>query len=185
MPMTPPKPLPLTDEELIRVRALLDQDKFVRQFWASVRTWVIAAAAVVAGITVGFEALAGVAMMPFGRFADHVATTQARLLVIRYGGADALRAVPLADFERDLAAMVALAQAAGKRVLLVGVIATATGETDDFDLAVERTADARGTGFVDVRAVPYTLPDDLADAVHPAQAWSDRITAAIAQALGT
>jgi len=96
-----------------------------------------------------------------------------------------LRAVPLADFERDLAAMVALAQAAGKRVLLVGVIATATGETDDFDLAVERTADAHGTGFVDVRAVPYTLPDDLADAVHPAQAWSDRITAAIAQALGT
>jgi len=50
---------------------------------------------------------------------------------------------------------------------------------------VERTADAHGTGFVDVRAVPYTLPDDLADAVHPAQAWSDRITAAIAQALGT
>jgi hypothetical protein len=136
------------------------------------------------GATVA-DALAGVAMMPFGRFADHVATTQASVLVIRYGGADALRAVPLADFERDLAAMVALAQAAGKRVLLVGVIATATGETDDFDLAVERTADAHGTGFVDVRAVPYTLPDDLADAVHPAQAWSDRITAAIAQALGT
>jgi hypothetical protein len=82
------------------------------------------------------------------------------------------------------AAMVALAQAAGKRVLLVGVIATATGETDDFDLAVERTADAHGTGFVDVRAVPYTLPDDLADAVHPAQAWSDRITALIAKSLG-
>ena len=136
------------------------------------------------GATVA-DALSGVAMMPFGRFADHVRTTQASTLVIRYGGADALRAVPLADFERDLAAMVALAQAAGKRVLLVGVIATATGETDDFDLAVERTADAHGTGFVDVRAVPYTLPDDLADAVHPAQAWSDRITAAIAQALGT
>ncbi len=130
------------------------------------------------------DALAGVAGMPFGPFAEHVKTTSARLLVIRYGGADALRAVPLADFERDLAAMVALAQAAGKRVLLVGVIATATGETDDFDLAVERTADAHGTGFVDVRAVPYTLPDDLADAVHPAQAWSDRITALIAKSLG-
>jgi hypothetical protein len=136
------------------------------------------------GATVA-DALAGVAMMPFGAFAQHVSATAASTLVIRYGGADALRAVPLADFERDLAAMVALAQAAGKRVLLVGVIATATGETDDFDLAVERTADAFGTGFVDVRAVPYTLPDDLADDVHPAQAWSDRITAAIAQALGT
>ena len=134
------------------------------------------------GATVA-DALTGVAMMPFGRFADHVATTQASVLVIRYGGADALRAVPLADFERDLAAMVALAQAAGKRVLLVGVIATPTGATDDFDLAVERAADALGAGFVDVRAVPYSLPDDLADAVHPAQAWSDRMTAAIVLAI--
>jgi hypothetical protein len=47
-----------------------------------------------------------------------------------------------------------LAQAAGKTVLLVGVIATTNSVTDDFDLAVERTADAHGTGFVDVRAVP-------------------------------
>jgi GGDEF domain-containing protein len=104
-------------------------------------------------------------------------------LVVRYGGADALRGVPLAEFEQDLAELVRLAQAAHKRVLLVGVIATPTGATDAFDLAVERTADALGTGFVDVRAVPATLPDDLADAVHPAQAWSDRITAAIVRHL--
>ena len=134
------------------------------------------------GATVA-DALAGVAMMPFGRFAEHVAATPATVLVIRYGGADAIRGTPLADFERDLAAMVRLAQAAGKRVLLVGVIATTSGITDAFDLAVERTADATGAGFVDVRAVPVTLPDDLADAVHPAQAWSDRITAAIVRHL--
>ena len=48
---------------------------------------------------------------------------------------------------------------------------------------MERTADATGAGFVDVRAVPATLPDDLADAVHPAQAWSDRTTAAIVRHL--
>gem|GEM_PF-2790407 len=135
------------------------------------------------GATVG-DALAGVAMMPFGRFADHVATTQASVLVIRYGGADAVRGTPLADFERDLGEMVSLAQAAGKTVLLVGVIATTAGVTDDFDLAVERAADAFGTGFVDVRSVPFTLPADLADDVHPAQAWSDRITALIAKSLG-
>ena len=129
------------------------------------------------------DALEGVAMMPFGPFAEHVAATPATVLVIRYGGADAIRGTPLADFERDLAAMVRLAQAAGKRVLLVGVIATTSGITDAFDLAVERTADATGAGFVDVRAVPVTLPDDLADAVHPAQAWSDRITAAIVRHL--
>ena len=135
------------------------------------------------GATVA-DALAGVAMMPFGRFADHVRTTQASTLVIRYGGADAVRGTPLADFERDLGEMVSLAQAAGKTVLLVGVIATTTGVTDDYDLAVERAADAFGTGFVDVRAVPFALPDDLADDVHPAQAWSDRITALIAKSLG-
>ena len=129
------------------------------------------------------DALDGVAMMPFGRFAEHVATTPASVLVVRYGGADALRGVPLAEFEQDLAELVRLAQAAHKRVLLVGVIAAPTGATDAFDLAVERTADAWGTGFVDVRAVPATLPDDLADAVHPAQAWSDRITAAIVRHL--
>ena len=134
------------------------------------------------GATVG-DALAGVAMMPFGRFAEHVAATPATVLVIRYGGADAIRGTPLADFERDLAELVRLAQAAHKRVLLVGVIATPTGATDDFDLAVERAADALGAGFVDVRAVPYSLPDDLADAVHPAQAWSDRMTAAIVLAI--
>ncbi len=135
------------------------------------------------GATVA-DALAGVAMMPFGAFAQHVSATAASTLVIRYGGADALRAVPLADFERDLGEMVSLAQAAGKTVLLVGVIATTTGVTDDYDLAVERAADAFGTGFVDVRAVPFALPDDLADDVHPAQAWSDRITALIAKSLG-
>ena len=129
------------------------------------------------------DALDGVAMMPFGRFAEHVAATQASVLVVRYGGADAIRGTPLADFERDQAELVRLAQAAHKRVLLVGVIATPTGATDDFDLAVERAADALGAGFVDVRAVPYSLPDDLADAVHPAQAWSDRMTAAIVLAI--
>lgn len=129
------------------------------------------------------DALDGVAMMPFGRFAEHVRTTQAGTLVIRYGGADAVRGTPLADFERDLGELVALAQAAGKTVLMVGVIATTTGVTDDYDLIVERVADAHGTGFVDVREVPYTLPDDLADDVHPAQAWSDRITALVVEIL--
>ncbi len=134
------------------------------------------------GATVA-DALAGVNMMPFGRFADHVAATSAQTLVIRYGGADAIRGTPLPDFERDLSALVRLAQSAGKTVWLVGVIATPTGVTDDFDLAVERTADAFGVGFVDVRAVSVTFPADLADGVHPAQAWSDRLTAAIVRPL--
>ena len=135
------------------------------------------------GATVA-DALAGAAMMPFGRFADHVKTTRASVLVVRYGGADAVRGTPLPDFERDLSAMLNLAQAAGKTVLLVGVIATPGGATDAYDLAVERTADALAAGFVDVRAVPFA-PEDTADGTHPAQAWSDRITAAIVQHLQT
>ena len=131
------------------------------------------------------DALAGVAMMPFGAFGQHIRASAADTVVIRYGGADALRGTPLPDFERDLSAMVNLAQAAGKTVLLVGVIATPGGATDDYDLAVERTADAHGAGFVDVRSVPFALPDDLADGVHPAQAWSDRITAAIVRHLNS
>ena len=57
-------------------------------------------------------------------------------------------------------------------------------QRDKFNAAVKRVADAYGTGFVDVRTVPVTFPDDLADPVHPAQAWSDRITALIAKSLG-
>ena len=140
------------------------------------------------------DALAGVAGMPFGPFAEHVRATLADTLVLRYGAADAVRGVALADFERDLEALVALARKSHKRVLLVGVIPlhpagdvtqAMADRADAFDAAVERVADAHATGWVDVRAVPATLPDDLADPVHPAQAWSDRITAAIAQALGT
>lgn len=145
------------------------------------------------GATVA-DALAAVAGMPFGRFAEHVAGTAAQTLVIRYGGADAVRGTPIEDFERDLAAMVAMAQARHKTVLLVGVIAFHPAEVvtqdladraDTFDLAVERVADAHGVGFVDVRAVPFAFPDDLADPVHPAQAWSDRLTAAIVRHLKT
>ena len=46
---------------------MLDQDKFVRQFWSSIRTWVIAVAAVVAGISVGFEAIAKVVKFLAGK----------------------------------------------------------------------------------------------------------------------
>ena len=129
------------------------------------------------------DAINGVAMMPFDRFVDHVASTTADTLVIRYGGADALRGVPVEAFEADLGTLTAMALNAGKTVLLVGVIATPSGATDPFNQAVERVAGALGAAFVDVRAVPVTWPDDLADAVHPAQAWSDRMTAAIVLAI--
>lgn len=59
--MTPPKDPnhdpALTDAEIVRLRAMLAQDEFVRRFWSSVRAWVLAAAAVIAAFTVGAEAI--------------------------------------------------------------------------------------------------------------------------------
>lgn len=63
--MTPPQKQlpapttqPLTDDEIKSLRAVLGQDEFVRRFWASVRAWVIAGAAVLAALTVGVESVA-------------------------------------------------------------------------------------------------------------------------------
>ena len=47
----------LTDAEIVRLRAVLAQDDFVKKFWSSVRAWVLAAAAVIAALTVGAEAI--------------------------------------------------------------------------------------------------------------------------------
>lgn len=129
------------------------------------------------------DALDGVAMMPFGRFAEHVQMSGADTLVLRYGGADAVRGVTVVDFERNLTALVVMAKHYQKAVLLVGVIATTTGFTDEFNAAVSRVAFLQGVTFVDVRSVPVTFPDDLADGVHPAQAWSDRLVAVVVRAI--
>lgn len=58
--MTPPKEPgepPLTDAEIAKLRAVLSQDEFVRRFWASIRSWVLAIAAVIAALTVGAESI--------------------------------------------------------------------------------------------------------------------------------
>lgn len=134
------------------------------------------------------EVLAGTAFLPAGPFAAHVRASPASVVVLRLGGADAIRGTPVADFERDLTELVRLAQAAGQRVLLVGVIRlhlwrdltdAHLAAVDAMDAAVRRVATATGAGFADVRSVPVTFPDDLADTVHPGQAWSDRMVAVI------
>ena len=61
--MTPPQKQiehraePLTSDELRAIRAVLGQDEFVRRFWASVRAWTLAAAAIIAALTVGIESM--------------------------------------------------------------------------------------------------------------------------------
>ena len=47
----------MTDAEIAKLRAVLSQDEFVRRFWASIRSWVLAIAAVIAALTVGAESI--------------------------------------------------------------------------------------------------------------------------------
>ena len=47
----------LTQVEVDALREMLDQDKMMRRLWASARTWSLWIAAVVAGFTLGLDAL--------------------------------------------------------------------------------------------------------------------------------
>lgn len=47
----------LSEKEVYELRDLLERDKRARWLWASLRTWAIWIAAVLGGITLGWEAL--------------------------------------------------------------------------------------------------------------------------------
>jgi len=53
----PPEPAPLTDEETRRIRTLLEQEARWSWLRSTLRTWALAVAAVVTGVTVGLDAL--------------------------------------------------------------------------------------------------------------------------------
>lgn len=126
----------------------------------------------------------------------------AAVLVLRVGGADTLGGVSVQRFEGLLHELVLTCQRAGKRVVLPGVIhmarkpewqdrigltaevyAAKADKAAQMDRAVQAVALATGAVHVDVRALPFAGPADIADAVHPAQAYADRCVAAIAAAV--
>lgn len=127
---------------------------------------------------------------------------QSQVVVMRFGGCDALGEVDVDEFEETLWSAAHHPGMLGKAVILVGVIDMARrpewqdpigmteevfeskrDRADRFDHAVWRVAKGGGFPFVDVRALPFLPPFDIADAVHPAQAYSDRCADAIARAL--
>ncbi len=55
--LPPPQSQPLTDSEVEQLRAVLAQDAYVKRFWASIRAWVLAIAAILAAVTVGAETI--------------------------------------------------------------------------------------------------------------------------------
>lgn len=48
----------LTDDEIEAFRSMLESDRRVRWAWSTLRAWAIGVGAVVAGLTIGFDALA-------------------------------------------------------------------------------------------------------------------------------
>lgn len=138
-----------------------------------------------------FEALAP---LPGVTFEQWIARTDAQLLVIRYGGIEALYD-PTHDlmkgFGGHIERMVALAQARGIALVLVGRIAIPENEMADAAFqqrysaadATLRDISARmGVPFIDLSGVPV-YEGEMHDAIHPGKAYQDRASDVIAAQL--
>lgn len=145
------------------------------------------------------DARDGTPGMPFGPFAQAIKADSSRVVVIGYATANALRFPrALAEYEATLADMVLEARDAGKRVLLLGapyIALPMPGQSADdsaaiamriniFDLATKAVAARTGVRYIDLRQVVFFGVTDMADDVHPNQAYSARLCALIAPELG-
>lgn len=138
-----------------------------------------------------FEALEP---LPGVTFEQWIGKTDAQIVVIRYGGIEALFD-PSHDLMRGFAGhierMVALAQERGIAVVLVGRITIPENDMADAAFQVRyaatdatlRDISARtGTVFIDLSGVPV-YAGEMADAIHPAKPYQDRASDVIAVAL--
>lgn len=116
------------------------------------------------------------------------------VVVLRYGMADAVRQVHADDRAFAQAVDDLVLRAGARRVVLTGIpkitVRPDLPGVDDalvaqvaaYDLALRELAARRGIPFIDVRALPFAITD-LADTIHPAQGYSDRIAALIVRQL--
>lgn len=137
-----------------------------------------------------------------GGWASTMAMDPAAVAVLRFGGADTLGTITPEAFAATLDAMVDVAQRAGKRVVLAGIIYLARrpewqepigmtaaivtamqSRRAELNTAVRAVATRRALPFADIGALPFDPLADIADAVHPAQGYSDRCADAIAACL--
>ncbi len=49
--------LPLSDEEIKKLRTIIEQDARAKWFWSSLRTWILAISSTIALLTVGLDGL--------------------------------------------------------------------------------------------------------------------------------
>lgn len=106
-----------------------------------------------------------------------------RIVVIEHGLNDAMQGLPL---ESALRAMVAKARAEGRQVVLTGLSRTLTGAEvrAQGDAAVRRVARELAVPFADWGSVPVRATE-MADILHPAQAYSGRLVEHLARVLDT
>jgi lysophospholipase L1-like esterase len=118
---------------------------------------------------------------PSQPFAEFVRSTDASVIVLRYGTADALWLVTPDEFRDNLRELVRVGQDAGKRVVLVEPINQGAGViyADPMAVIVKDIAQERGALFIPVR----DLPAVLIDGIHPDQATADRLAARITEHL--
>ncbi|WP_353248760.1 arylesterase [Salinisphaera sp. T31B1] len=106
------------------------------------------------------------------RLEGELARTEPDIVILELGGNDGLRALPVADMQTNLAAMIAASRAAGARVLLLGMRIPANyGKrySEQFHRAFEQTADKQDVAYVPFFLAP--IANDRAnfqdDGIHP------------------
>lgn len=127
---------------------------------------------------------------PWAPFADQVRIDAPKIVVLRFGGADAIYAT---DPEKERVAILRMAReakAAGAQVLVMGVIplvaspayVARAAQMDQINRNIAATEDSP---FVDVRSLGFDPARDLApgDPVHPNQAYSDRMMELLARSV--
>lgn len=106
----------------------------------------------------------------------------ARVVVIEYGMNDANES---ADYETPLRTILQRVKALGKTAIITGLSHTKAGHPiprDAYDAIARRVASEEGVIFADWDAVPAT-DDDMADQLHPNQAYSTRLAEQLVRAL--
>ncbi|RYF80354.1 MAG: SGNH/GDSL hydrolase family protein [Comamonadaceae bacterium] len=144
--------------------------------------------------TAARQFIEGVAPLDGVPYARWVAGTNAELIVIRYGGIEALYDPThafMSTFAADMEMMVDQAREHGRQVVLVGCVPIPENETANgafqaryaaADATLREISARKGVPFIDLSGVPVHA-DEMHDAIHPGKVYQDRASDVIAARL--
>ena len=117
-------------------------------------------------------------------FADQVLADRPSIVLLRWGGSDAVAGTDPEAFRVLLTQAVRDAKKAGT-VYVVGVIRSVPFELPSAatDRINREVAGAEGVPFINLRDLPFDPVTDTADSLHPSQSYSDRIMKRVADVL--